>query len=119
MAERELPTEAAAASTRAAKARSLAERGLHEQAAGHLAEADRLLSQAQDMDPDAVAEVLREHDAGRAPEHGCRTLPIRTWRKLCPGSSRTRLDAAAPVQRLRPPHRVLVCHLPRQPEVPS
>jgi len=53
---------------KAAEARKLAERGLHEQAVGHLDEADRLLTQAQDLDPDAVAEVLREHDAGRAPD---------------------------------------------------
>jgi hypothetical protein len=53
---------------KAAEARKLAERGLHEQAVGHPAEADRLLTQAQDLDPDTVAEVLREHDAGRAPD---------------------------------------------------
>ena len=53
---------------KAAEARKLAESGLHEQAVGHLDEADRLLTQAQDLDPDTVAEVLREHDAGRAPD---------------------------------------------------
>ena len=53
---------------KAAEARNLAERGLHEQAIGHLEDADRLLTQAQELDPDAVAEVLREHDAGRAPD---------------------------------------------------
>ena len=57
-----------ATSAKTAEARSLAEQGLHEQATGHLDEADRLLSQAQEMDPDAVAEVLREHDAGRVPD---------------------------------------------------
>jgi hypothetical protein len=31
-------------------------------------EADKLLTRAQTIDPDAVAEVLREHDAGRAPD---------------------------------------------------
>ena len=54
---------------------------------GTLEEADRLLSQAQDMDPDAVAEVLREHDAGRSRTRGCRNSRTRTWRKFCPGLS--------------------------------
>ena len=52
----------------AAQARRLAEQGLHEQAISHNEEADRLLIQAQDIDPEAVAEVLREHDAARAPD---------------------------------------------------
>src|SRR5215213_8443668 len=52
----------------ALEARRLAERGLHEQAVGNIGEADRLLAQAQELDPDAVADVLREHDAGRAPD---------------------------------------------------
>jgi hypothetical protein len=68
MADRELPTDAAVQTAKTVEARRLAERGLHEQATGHLEEADRLLSQAQDIDPDAVAEVLREHDAGRVPD---------------------------------------------------
>jgi len=55
-------------SGRAAEARRLAEQGLHEQALGHGDEADRLLGMAQDIDPEAVAEVLREHDAARAPD---------------------------------------------------
>lgn len=50
------------------EARRLAERGLHEQAIGHDAEAERLLTEAQNIDPDAVAMVLREHDAARAPD---------------------------------------------------
>jgi hypothetical protein len=54
------------ASRKGAEARRLAERGLHEQAVGNPGEADRLLAQAQEIDPDAVADVLREHDAGRA-----------------------------------------------------
>ena len=53
---------------KAVKARELAEQGLHEQAIGHNEEADRLLVMAQDMDPEAVADVLREHDAVRAPD---------------------------------------------------
>jgi hypothetical protein len=57
-----------ASDEKAAEARKLAERGLHEQAVGHLEEADRLLTQAQDLDPEEVAAVLREHDAGRAPD---------------------------------------------------
>jgi hypothetical protein len=52
----------------AAQARRLAEQGLHEQAIGHSEEADRLLIQAQEIDPEAVTEVLREHDAARAPD---------------------------------------------------
>jgi hypothetical protein len=40
----------------------------HEQAVGHNEEADRLLIQAQEIDPEAVADVLREHDAARAPD---------------------------------------------------
>ena len=51
-----------------AQARRLAEQGLHQQAIGHNEEADRLLIQAQEIDPEAVAEVLREHDAARAPD---------------------------------------------------
>jgi hypothetical protein len=51
-----------------ARARRLAEQGLHEQATGHNEEADRLLIQAQEIDPEAVADVLREHDAARAPD---------------------------------------------------
>ncbi len=51
---------------KAIEARRLAEQGLHEQAMGHNAEADRLLTQAQEMDPEAVAVVLQEHDAARA-----------------------------------------------------
>jgi hypothetical protein len=52
----------------AAEARRLAEQGLHEQAVGHDEEADRLLIQAQELDPETVADVLREHDAARAPD---------------------------------------------------
>src|SRR5689334_25306311 len=50
----------------ATEARKLAEQGLHDQAVGHDAEADRLLTQAQEMDPEAVAIVLDEHGAARA-----------------------------------------------------
>jgi hypothetical protein len=50
---------------KAVEAREMAERGLHEQAMGHNAEADRLLTRAQEMDPEAVAVVLEEHDAAR------------------------------------------------------
>lgn len=60
------PTDAE--STKAGEARSLAEKGLHRQAAGDIEEADRLLTEAQNIDPEAVAEVLREHDAVRAPD---------------------------------------------------
>jgi hypothetical protein len=52
----------------ATEARRLTEQGLHEQALGHDEEADRLLMRAQEIDPEAVAEVLREHDAARAPD---------------------------------------------------
>ena len=51
-----------------AEARKLAEAGLHAQAEGRTAEADELLARAQGIDPDAVAEVLREHDAARTPD---------------------------------------------------
>jgi hypothetical protein len=51
-----------------ALARKLAEAGLHAQAEGRMADADELLTRAQAIDPDAVADVLREHDAGRAPD---------------------------------------------------
>ena len=56
----------------AAHARALAERGLHAQAAGDAEEADRLLSEAQRLDPDAVAIVLNEHDAAVARTHAIR-----------------------------------------------
>ena len=83
MADRELPT-GLATSAKTAEARSLAEQGLHEQAAGHLDEADRLLSQAQHMDPDAVAEVLREHDAGRAPDARLQDLADQDVERVLP-----------------------------------
>lgn len=51
-----------------ALARKLAEAGLHAQAEGRMSDADELLTRAQAIDPDAVAVVLREHDAGRAPD---------------------------------------------------
>jgi cellobiose-specific phosphotransferase system component IIA len=51
---------------KAVEARRLAEQGLDEQAMGHIAEADLLLTQAQELDPEAVAIVLEEHDAARA-----------------------------------------------------
>ena len=51
-----------------ALARKLAEAGLHAQAEGRMADADELLTRAQTIDPDAVADVLREHEAGRAPD---------------------------------------------------
>jgi hypothetical protein len=50
------------------RARVLAEQALHAQSAGNLEEADRLLAEAQNLDPDAVATVLREHDAAVAPD---------------------------------------------------
>jgi hypothetical protein len=83
MADRELPTDAAAQSAKA-EARRLAESGLHEQAAGHLEEADRLLTQAQDIDPDAVAEVLREHDAARAPDARLQDLADQDVERVLP-----------------------------------
>ena len=83
MADRERPTETAG-SEKAVAARRLAEQGLHEQAAGHLDEADRLLSQAQDMDPDAVADVLREHDAGRVPDARLQDLANQDVERVLP-----------------------------------
>jgi len=73
----------------APEARKLAEQGLHEQAAGNIAEADRLLAQAQELDSDAVAEVLREHDAARAPDARLQDLADqdveRVMRRITPG----------------------------------
>ena len=57
-----------AAPARPVTARQLAEQGLQQQAVGNDSEAERLLAEAQAMDADPVAEVLREHDAGRAPD---------------------------------------------------
>jgi hypothetical protein len=51
-----------------ARARTLAEEALHAQAAGQVDEADRLFAEAQQLDPDAVAVVLSEHDAAVAPD---------------------------------------------------
>jgi hypothetical protein len=51
-------------------ARALAECALKQQAAGHLANAARLLGEARSLSPDELAAVLREHDAtseARAP----------------------------------------------------
>ena len=50
------------------QARALAERALREQAAGNDAEADRLFGEAQRIDPEAVADVLQEHDAVHEPD---------------------------------------------------
>ncbi len=50
------------------RARALAEQAMHAQAAGRDAEADALFAQAQQIDPDAVAAVLEEHDAALAPD---------------------------------------------------
>ena len=82
MANDELPTDAP--SERAAEARRLAERGLHEQAVGNSAEADRLLAQAQEIDPDAVADVLREHDAARAPDARLQDLADQDVERVLP-----------------------------------
>jgi hypothetical protein len=57
-----------AAPARPVTARQLAEQGLQQQAVGNDSEAERLLAEAQAMGADTVAEVLREHDAGRAPD---------------------------------------------------
>ena len=68
MADRLQPIDSADSLAKAMEARRLAESGLHEQAVGNPEEADRLLTLAQEIDPETVAEVLREHDAGRAPD---------------------------------------------------
>ena len=68
----------------ALEARRLAERGLHEQAVGNIGEADRLLTQAQELDPDAVSEVLREHDAGRAPDARLQDLADQDVERVLP-----------------------------------
>jgi hypothetical protein len=82
MAGDELSTNAAC--EKAAEARRLAERGLHEQAVGNIAEADRLLAQAQELDPDAVADVLREHDARRAPDARLQDLADQDVERVLP-----------------------------------
>ncbi len=82
MADHELS--ANAPSEKAAEARRLAERGLHEQAVGNSAEADRLLAQAQEIDPDAVADVLREHDAARAPDARLQDLADQDVERVLP-----------------------------------
>jgi fumarylacetoacetate (FAA) hydrolase family protein len=51
----------------ARQARALAEQALRAQAEGSNEEADRLFSEAQRLDPDAVATVLNEHDAALGP----------------------------------------------------
>jgi hypothetical protein len=71
-------------SEKALEARRLAERGLHEQSVGNSDQADRLLAQAQEIDPDAVAEVLREHDAGRAPDARLQDLADQDVDKVLP-----------------------------------
>ena len=73
-----------AASEKAAEARRLAERGLHEQAVGNNEEADRLLAQGQEIDPNAVADVLREHDAGRAPDARLQVLADQDVERVLP-----------------------------------
>jgi hypothetical protein len=82
MADHELS--ANAPSEKAAEARRLAERGLHEQAVGNREEADRLLAQAQEIDPDAVADVLREHDAARAPDARLQDLADQDVERVLP-----------------------------------
>jgi hypothetical protein len=69
---------------RTVKARQLAEQGLHEQAIGHDEEADRLLLEAQDIDPEAVADVLREHDAARAPDARLQSTADRDVERVLP-----------------------------------
>jgi hypothetical protein len=83
MIDRELPV-VDGGDVKAAEARKLAERGLHEQVLGHIEEADRLLAEAQSIDPDAVAEVLREHDAGRAPDARLQDLADQDVERVLP-----------------------------------
>jgi hypothetical protein len=73
-----------AAAGTAGEARRLAERGLHAQATGKPDEADRLLAQAQELDPDAVADVLREHDAARAPDARLQDLADQDVERVLP-----------------------------------
>ena len=55
-------------SDRRSKARQLAEDALRAQAVGDTAAADRLFTDGQRIDPEAVAEVLAEHDAAHEPD---------------------------------------------------
>jgi hypothetical protein len=73
-----------ASTEKASEARKLAERGLHEQAIGNTDKADRLLALAQEIDPDTVADVLREHDAGRAPDARLQDLADQDVEKVLP-----------------------------------
>ena len=50
------------------QARALAEQALQAQAAGRDDDADRLFAEAQRIDPEAVADVLQEHDAAHEPD---------------------------------------------------
>jgi hypothetical protein len=84
MIDRELPAEDAGEIGKPAEARKLAEKGLHEQVLGHIGEADRLLAEAQNIDPDAVAEVLREHDAARAPDARLQDLADQDVERVLP-----------------------------------
>lgn len=52
----------------ASEARALAMQALEAQAAGRDDAADALFARAQGIDPDAVAEVLREYDAAHEPD---------------------------------------------------
>ena len=54
------------------------------QAVGNNVEADRLLAQALEIDPDTVADVLREHDAGRAPDARLQDLADQDVEKVLP-----------------------------------
>ena len=84
MSDHKLPADRADDEVKGATARQLAERGLHEQVLGNLGEADRLLAEAQSIDPDAVAEVLREHDALRAPDARLQDLADQDVERVLP-----------------------------------
>lgn len=63
-----MATEERSSAETASRARALAEQALHAQAVGNTEEADRLLSEAQQLDTGAVAMVLNAHDAAVAPD---------------------------------------------------
>jgi hypothetical protein len=91
----------------AQRARALAEQAIHAQAAGDSDEADRLFAEAQELDPEAVAVVLDEHDAALAPDARDRPTADRDAERVrrrepeadpgaYPGSTGTNLPGAKP-----------------------
>src|SRR5688572_15622309 len=79
----------------ARRARALAEAAMHAQAAGDYPGAERLLAEAQQLDPEAVAVVLSEHDAAVAPD-----LAVQALRDLTRTRKQLVREKAGHVQRI-------------------